>query len=75
MFWWKFEIRQCMHSDITLDDCIIYSEKNSLLNEIYSSGYLSLDVSCYINKETGIPILDIPGGHLGYNQIPEVFAY
>ena len=22
----------------------------------------------YINKETGIPIVDIPGGHLGYIQ-------
>ena len=28
----------------------------------------------YINKETGIPIVDIPGGHLGYIQKPEGFA-
>ncbi len=28
----------------------------------------------FINKETGIPIVDIPGGHLGYIQKPEGFA-
>ena len=33
-----------------------------------SRGSFPQDVNFYINKETGIPIVDIPGGHLGYIQ-------
>lgn len=74
MFWSEFEIRQYTHSDITLDDFIKYSDKITLLNGTDSRGSLPQDVNFYINKETGIPIVDIPGGHLGYIQKPEGFA-
>lgn len=32
------------------------------------------EVNFYIKDETGINIVDIPGGHLGYIQKPEGFA-
>ncbi|HCY7449745.1 TPA: alpha/beta hydrolase [Staphylococcus aureus] len=74
MFWSEFEIRQYTHSDITLDDFTKYSDKITLLNGTDSRGSFPQDVNFYINKETGIPIVDIPGGHLGYIQKPAGFA-
>lgn len=74
MFWSEFEIRQYTHSDITLDDFTKYSDKITLLNGTDSRGSFPQDVNFYINKETDIPIVDIPGGHLGYIQKPEGFA-
>ncbi|HGZ5398814.1 TPA: alpha/beta fold hydrolase [Staphylococcus aureus] len=74
MFWLEFEIRQYTHSNITLDDFTKYSDKITLLNGTDSRGSFPQDVNFYINKETGIPIVDIPGGHLGYIQKPEGFA-
>ncbi|MFZ8166172.1 alpha/beta hydrolase, partial [Staphylococcus aureus] len=74
MFWSEFEIRQYTHSDITLDDFTKYNDKITLLNGTDSRGSFPQDVNFYINNETGIPIVDIPGGHLGYIQKPEGFA-
>ncbi|KIJ86538.1 MULTISPECIES: alpha/beta hydrolase [Staphylococcus] len=74
MFWAAYEIRQYTHSDITLADLAQYKDKVTLLNGTDSKGSFPQDVNFYISEQTGINIVDIPGGHLGYVQKPEGFA-
>ncbi|MDU9418898.1 alpha/beta hydrolase [Staphylococcus lloydii] len=74
MFWVEYEIRQYTHSDIKLSDLSQYKDKTVLFNGTDSKGSFPQDVNFYINEETGIRLLDIPGGHLGYVQKPDGFA-
>ncbi|PTU84048.1 alpha/beta hydrolase [Staphylococcus pasteuri] len=74
MFWVEYEIRQYTHSDITLDDFKKHEDKITLLNGTDSKGSFPQDVNFYINEQIGLPIVAIPGGHLGYVQKPEGFA-
>ena len=74
MFWVEYEIRQYTHSDITLDDLNAHANKVTLLNGTDSRGSFPQDVNFYIAEHTQLPIVDIPGGHLGYAQKPEGFA-
>lgn len=46
----------------------------TLLNGTASKGSFPQEVSFFISEETGIKIIDIPGGHLGYVQDSEGFA-
>lgn len=73
-FWASYEIRQYTHSDITLNDMIQHKDKIVLLNGMDSKGSFPQDVNFYLSEQTGIHIVDIPGGHLGYIQKPEDFA-
>lgn len=72
--WFKYEIRQYTTSDISLDDFRKHKEDITLLNGTDSKGSFPQEVNFYIHEETDIPIIDIPGGHLGYIQKPEGFA-
>lgn len=72
--WFKYEISQYTSSDITIADLRQYKEKITLLNGTDSKGSFPQEVNFYIHEQTGIPIIDIPGGHLGYIQKPEGFA-
>lgn len=74
MNWIKYEIRQYTTTDIELDLFTKYKDQITLLNGTDSKGSFPQEVNFYINKETDIPIVDIPGGHLGYVQKPEGFA-
>lgn len=74
MFWVEYEIRQYTHSDIKLSDLAQYKDKTVLFNGTDSKDSFPQDVNFYINEETGIQLLDIPGGHLGYVQKPDGFA-
>lgn len=74
MNWFKYEIRQYTESDISIEDFNKHKELNTLLNGTDSKGSFPQDVNFYISKHTGIDIIDIPGGHLGYAQKPEGFA-
>lgn len=74
MFWAEYEIRQYTHSDIKLEDLSQYKDIITLLNGNDSKGSFPQDVNFYIAKQTGIKIVDIPGGHLGYIQKPEGFS-
>ncbi|MBF7018074.1 alpha/beta hydrolase [Staphylococcus durrellii] len=74
MFWIEYEIRQYTHSDIKLSDLIQYKDKIVLFNGTDSKGSFPQDVNFYINEQTNINLLDIPGGHLGYVQKPDGFA-
>lgn len=74
MFWIEYEIRQYTHSDIKLSDLIQYKDKIVLFNGTDSKGSFPQDVNFYINEQTDINLLDIPGGHLGYVQKPDGFA-
>lgn len=74
MFWVEYEIRQYTHSNIKLSDLAQYKDKTVLFNGTDSKGSFPQDVNFYINEETGIRLLDIPGGHLGYVQKPDGFA-
>lgn len=74
MFWSEYEIRQYTDSDITLDDFKKHEDQITLLNGTDSKGSFPQDVNFYINEQIGLPIFDIPGGHLGYVQKPEGFA-
>lgn len=74
LFWAEFEIRQYTHSDITLDDLSKHKDIVTLLNGTDSKGSFPQDVNFYISKQTGLRIIDIPGGHLGYVQKPEEFS-
>lgn len=68
MFWSEYEIRQYTHSDITLEDFKKHEDQITLLNGTDSKGSFPQDVNFYINEQIGLPIFDIPGGHLGYVQ-------
>ena len=59
--WFKYEIRQ-------------YTDIITLLNGTASKGSFPQEVNFFISEETGIKIIDIPGGHLGYVQDSEGFA-
>ncbi|MFY2151981.1 alpha/beta fold hydrolase [Mammaliicoccus sciuri] len=74
IFWANYEIRQYTHSDITLEDLSKHKDIVTLLNGTDSVGSFPQDVNFYIEEQTGIKIVDIPGGHLGYVQKPEGFA-
>jgi pimeloyl-ACP methyl ester carboxylesterase len=74
MFWVEYEIRQYTHSDIKLSDLAQYNDKIVLFNGTDSIGSFPQDVNFYINEQTDIKLLDIPGGHLGYIQKPDGFA-
>jgi len=74
IFWTNYEIRQYTHSDITLEDLLKHKDIVTLLNGTDSVGSFPQDVNFYIEEQTGIKIVDIPGGHLGYVQKPEGFA-
>jgi len=74
MNWFKYEIRQYTESDISIEDFNKHKELITLLNGTDSKGSFPQDVNFYISKHTGIDIIDIPGGHLGYAQKPEGFA-
>ena len=68
MNWFKYEIRQYTESDISIEDFSKHKELITLLNGTDSKGSFPQDVNFYISKHTGIDIIDIPGGHLGYAQ-------
>lgn len=74
MNWFKYEIRQYTESDISIEDFSKHKELITLLNGTDSKGSFPQDVNFYISKHTGIDIIDIPGGHLGYAQKTEGFA-
>ena len=74
MFWVEYEIRQYAHSNITIADLAHYKDKVVLFNGTDSKGSFPQDVNFYINEQTDIKLLDIPGGHLGYVQKPDGFA-
>jgi pimeloyl-ACP methyl ester carboxylesterase len=74
MFWVEYEIRQYTHSNITIADLAHYKDKVVLFNGTDSKGSFPQDVNFYINEQTDIKLLDIPGGHLGYVQKPDSFA-
>ncbi|MBF7023161.1 alpha/beta hydrolase [Staphylococcus kloosii] len=74
MFWVEYEIRQYTHSNITITDLAQYKDKVVLFNGTDSKGSFPQDVNFYINEQTDIKLLDIPGGHLGYVQKPDGFA-
>lgn len=74
LFWVEYEIRQYTHSDISLEDLSKHKDIVTLLNGTDSKGSFPQDVNFYIAEQTGIQILDIPGGHLGYVQKPEYFG-
>lgn len=72
--WVKYEIRQYTHSNISIEDLEKYKDIITLLNGTDSRGSFPQSVNYYIHEQTNIPIVDIPGGHLGYIQKPEEFA-
>lgn len=72
--WFKYEIRQYTESDISLEDLNQHKDIITLLNGTDSKGSFPQEVNFYIKDETGINIVDILGGHLGYVQKPEGFA-
>lgn len=72
--WFKYEIRQYTESDISIDDFKKHKDIITLLNGTASKGSFPQEVNFFISEETGINIIDIPGGHLGYVQEPEGFA-
>ncbi|KAA1039546.1 alpha/beta hydrolase [Macrococcus equipercicus] len=72
--WMKYEIRQYTTSDITVDDLKQYKERITLLNGTDSTGSFPQDVNFYLEKEAGLKLVDIPGGHLGYIQKTSGFA-
>lgn len=72
--WVKYEIRQYTHSNISIEDLEKYKNIITLLNGTNSRGSFPQSVNYYIHEQTNIPIVDIPGGHLGYIQKPEEFA-
>lgn len=74
MFWVEYEIRQYTHSNITLSDLAQYKDRVVLFNGTDSKSSFPQDVNFYINEQTAIKLLDIPGGHLGYVQKPDGFA-
>lgn len=74
MFWVEYEIRQYTHSNIIIADLAHYKDKVVLFNGTDSKGSFPQDVNFYINEQTDIKLLDIPGGHLGYVQKPDGFA-
>lgn len=72
--WFKYEIRQYTESDISIDDFKKHKDIITLLNGTASKGSFPQEVNFFISEETGIKIIDIPGGHLGYVQDSEGFA-
>ncbi|MCE4964263.1 alpha/beta fold hydrolase [Staphylococcus haemolyticus] len=72
--WFKYEIRQYTESDISIDDFNKHKDIITLLNGLASKGSFPQEVNFFISEETGIKIIDIPGGHLGYVQDSEGFA-
>ena len=72
--WFKYEIRQYTESDISIEDLNQHKDIITLLNGTDSKGSFPQEVNFFIKDETGIEIVDIPGGHLGYIQKPEGFA-
>ncbi|MBI5973064.1 alpha/beta fold hydrolase [Staphylococcus caledonicus] len=72
--WFKYEIRQYTESDISIDDFNKHKDIITLFNGTASKGSFPHEVNFYISEQTGIDIVDIPGGHLGYVQEPEGFA-
>ncbi|TDM12711.1 alpha/beta fold hydrolase [Macrococcus lamae] len=74
MDWVQYEIVQYTTSDITVEDLKNYKERITLLNGTDSRGSFPQEVNFYLEKEAGLKLVDIPGGHLGYAQKPEGFA-
>ena len=72
--WFKYEIRQYTESDISIDDLNKHKDIITLLNGTASRDSFPQEVNFYISEQTGIKIIDIPGGHLGYVQEPEGFT-
>ncbi|WP_226386177.1 alpha/beta fold hydrolase [Staphylococcus sp. Marseille-Q1834] len=72
--WFKYEIRQYTESDISIEDLNQHKNIITLLNGTASRDSFPQEVNFYISEQTGIEIVDIPGGHLGYVQEPEGFA-
>ncbi|MFD9628340.1 alpha/beta fold hydrolase [Peribacillus muralis] len=72
--WFKYEIRQYTSSDIAMEDFKPYLNRITLLNGTDSKGSFPQDVNQYISEQLILPVIDIPGGHLGYIQKPEGFA-
>lgn len=71
--WFKYEIRQYTESDISIEDLNKHKDIITLLNGTASRDSFPQEVNFYISEQTGIKIVDIPGGHLGYVQEPEGF--
>ncbi|MDU0449109.1 alpha/beta hydrolase [Staphylococcus haemolyticus] len=72
--WFKYEIRQYTESDISIDGFKKHKDIITLLNGTASKGSFPQEVNFFISEETGIKIIDIPDGHLGYVQDSEGFA-
>ena len=72
--WFKYEIRQYTESRYFNSMVSKHKDIITLLNGTASKGSFPQEVNFFISEETGIKIIDIPGGHLGYVQDSEGFA-
>ena len=74
LYWFKCEIRQYTSSDISMEDFKTHLNRIVLLNGTDSKGSFPQDVNQYISQQLNLPIVEIPGGHLGYVQKPKGFS-
>lgn len=74
LFWFEFELRQYTSAPIDVEALIKAKEKLILVAGEDSGDGPGVGPVKAIAGQTGKEILRLPGGHLGYMVVPEVFA-
>jgi pimeloyl-ACP methyl ester carboxylesterase len=73
-YWFEHELRQYPAVDIDIDSLKAHADRIVLVAGRESRGYPAYEVNVELGKRIGRPLIELPGGHVGYVSQPAEFA-
>jgi pimeloyl-ACP methyl ester carboxylesterase len=73
-YWFEHELRQYPAVDLDLDALKAHADRIVLMAGRESRGYPTYEVNVELGKKLGRKLIELPGGHIGFNSQPAEFA-
>jgi pimeloyl-ACP methyl ester carboxylesterase len=73
-YWFEHELRQYPAVDLDLDALKAHADRIMLMAGRESRGHPTYEVNVELGKQLGRDLLELPGGHIGFNSQPAEFA-
>jgi acetyltransferase/esterase len=73
-YWFEHELRQYPAIDLDLEALKANADRIVLLAGRESRGYPTYEVNVELGKKLGRELIELPGGHIGFNSQPAEFA-
>jgi hypothetical protein len=73
-YWFEHELRQYPAIDLDLEALKANADRIVLLAGRESRGYPTYEVNVVLGKKLGRELIELPGGHIGFNSQPAEFA-